>query len=50
MAHVKDDGVFDAPVSKIWKFLQDETPGVHNHKTIRNVRILEQKGYVAHRQ
>lgn len=44
MAHVKDEGVFDAPVSMIWKFLQDQTPGVHHHKSIRNVRVLDQKG------
>jgi hypothetical protein len=44
MAHVKDDGVFDAPLDKIWKFLQDSTPGVHNHKAIRGMKTVEEKG------
>jgi hypothetical protein len=44
MAHVKDDGVFDAPLDKIWKFLQDETPGTHTHQSIRGMKTLEQKG------
>jgi hypothetical protein len=47
MAHVKDEGVFDAPLDKIWKFLQDETPGVHNHKAIRGMKPIEQKGNAA---
>jgi carbon monoxide dehydrogenase subunit G len=44
MAHVKDDGVYEAPLDKIWKFLQDQTPGVHNHKAIRGMKSIEEKG------
>jgi hypothetical protein len=44
MAHVKDEGVFDAPIDKIWRFLQDQTPGVHNHKVIRGAKTIEEKG------
>ncbi len=43
MVQVRDDGVYDAPVDKIWKFLQDETPGVHNHRAIVGAKTLEQK-------
>jgi hypothetical protein len=44
MAHVKDDGEFDAPLDKLWRFLQDQTEGVHNHSMIRGMRPIEQKG------
>jgi Polyketide cyclase / dehydrase and lipid transport len=44
MAHVKDEGVFDAPLDKIWKYLQDSTPGVHAHKAIRGMKPIEEKG------
>jgi hypothetical protein len=44
MAHVKDDGVFEEPIDKIWKFLQDESPGVHNHRSIRGSTTIEEKG------
>lgn len=44
MTHVKDDGVFEAPLDKIWKYLNDETPGVHNHKMIRGMKTLTQEG------
>lgn len=44
MAHVKDDGVFDAPVEKIWRFLQDESPTAHTHRAIRGMKTLEEKG------
>lgn len=44
MAHVKDDGVFDAPLEKIWKFLQDESSTAHSHKAIRGMKTLETKG------
>jgi hypothetical protein len=43
MVHVKDEGVFDEPIDKIWKFLQDQSPGVHNHKSIRNTTTIEEK-------
>lgn len=44
MVHVHDEGVFDAPVEKIWKFLMDDSAGVHAHKAIHSARPLEQKG------
>ncbi len=43
MVQVKDDGVFEAPVDRIWKYLNDETPGVHNHRAIVSARTVEQK-------
>jgi hypothetical protein len=42
MVQVKDEGVFDAPIDRIWKYLNDQTPGVHNHRAIAAKRILEQ--------
>ncbi len=44
MTHVKDDGMFEAPMDKIWKFLNDQTPGVHNHKAMRGMKTLKQEG------
>ncbi len=43
MVKVRDDGVFDAPIEKIWKYLGDETPGVHNHRSIVDSRTIENK-------
>jgi ligand-binding SRPBCC domain-containing protein len=42
MVHVKDDGVFDAPLEKIWRFLQSNEK--HEHKAIKSSKVLEQKG------
>ena len=41
MVHIKDDGVFDAPVDKIWRFLQasEET---HHHRSIKSSKVIEQ--------
>ncbi len=44
MVHVKDDGVFDASIDKIWKYLNDDKPGVHNHRSIVGSRTVEEKG------
>ena len=44
MVKVHDDGVFDASIDKIWKYLGDETPGVHNHRSIVGSRTVENKG------
>ncbi len=44
MVQVRDDGVYDASVDKIWKFLQDQTPGVHNHRAIVAAKTLEAAG------
>ncbi len=44
MVKVRDEGVFDASIDKIWKYLGDETPGIHNHRSIVGSRTLENKG------
>ncbi len=44
MVRVKDDGVFDVPIDRIWKFLQDETPGVHSHRAIRGAKTIQEQG------
>ncbi len=43
MVHVRDDGVFDASIDKIWKYLNDERPEIHNHQMIASAKTLEQK-------
>lgn len=43
MVHVTDDGEFDAPIDKIWKYLGDENPQTHAHSTVRGQKILEKK-------
>ncbi len=42
MVHVRDEGVFDAPLDKIWKYVQDGE--AHEHRAIRSQRLKEQKG------
>ena len=44
MVHVKDDGVFDAPIDRIWKFLMDESPTAHHHRSIRGMTTVRQEG------
>lgn len=44
MVHLKDDGVYEASIDKIWKYLQDGTPGVHNHRSILGAKTLEETG------
>ncbi len=46
MVQFRDEGVFDVPVDKIWKYLSDERPGVHEHRLIRNTKTIEAKGNV----
>ena len=41
MVHVTDDGVFDAPLEKVWKYLNDDS---HAHSAIRFTKVLEQSG------
>jgi hypothetical protein len=47
LVHLTDDGVFDAPVEKIWRYLQDTTG--HKHGSVRVAKVLEQsdKGMTA---
>src|SRR3989304_5943250 len=42
MVYVKDDGVYDEPLEKIWKYIQ--APEDHVHETILSQKILEQTG------
>src|SRR5438552_17109321 len=42
MVCVRDDGVFDASIEKIWKYLQD--PESHQHESNLSQKALEQKG------
>ena len=38
--YIKDEGVFDAPVDKIWRFLQDDNAN-HEHRSVRFSKVLE---------
>lgn len=42
MVYVHDEGVFDASIEKLWKYVQD--PSAHQHETILSQTVLEQKG------
>jgi len=42
MVHVTDDGIFDAPVEKVWKYINDQNG--HAHSAISFTKVLEQKG------
>lgn len=47
MVHVVDEGVFDEPVDKIWRFLADDNS--HKHDMVKTTRVMEQsdKGMTA---
>ncbi len=47
MVHLTDDGIFDAPMEKIWKYLSDQNG--HNHTGLRFTKVVEQsdKGMTA---
>ena len=40
MVYLKDEGIFDAPVDKIWRFLQDDDAN-HEHRSVRFSKVLE---------
>jgi hypothetical protein len=40
LVYLKDEGVFDAPVDKIWRFLQDDNAN-HEHRSVTFTKILE---------
>ena len=40
MVYLKDEGVFDAPVDKIWRFLQDDDAD-HEHRSVKSSKVLE---------
>src|SRR4030065_317175 len=42
MVHIRDDGVFDAPIDRIWKYMND--PNAHQHGSFQVTKDLEQKG------
>ncbi len=42
MVYIYDEGVFDAPIDRIWKYVQDVES--HNHSAILSSRVLEQRG------
>jgi hypothetical protein len=42
MVHVRDDGVFDAPLNTIWKYVQDNES--HQHRTVRGQKVKEEHG------
>jgi len=40
MVHVSDEGTFDAPLEKIWRFLNDDNS--HKHSSLKFSKVLEQ--------
>src|SRR5205823_11786992 len=46
MVHIRDEGVFDAPLEKIWKYIGDDTPGLHKHRAIPSTKVLSEEGNV----
>jgi len=42
MVRIRDDGVFDAPIDKLWKYFNDNA--AHNHTSFQITKVLEQKG------
>ncbi len=44
MVFIYDEGVFDAPIDRIWKYVQDMES--HNHSAILSSRVLDQRGNV----
>jgi len=47
LVHVKDDGVFDEPLDKIWRFLSDDAG--HQHSMVKTSKVSDQsdKGMTA---
>ena len=42
MVKVWDDGIFDAPIDKVWKYVNDGM--LHQHKAFKVSKVVEQKG------
>jgi len=42
MVRIRDDGVFDAPIDRVWKYVNDES--AHTHGSFQVTKVLEQKG------
>ena len=43
MVKVSDDGIYNEPMEKIWRFVMDEN-APHNHAFIKSRKVVEQKG------
>ncbi len=41
---VYDDGIFDAPIDKVWKYVNDAM--MHNHRAFKIAGMVEQKGNI----
>jgi hypothetical protein len=46
MVAIRDDGVFDAPLEKIWKYIGDDRPGIHKHRSILATKAVNRQGNV----
>ena len=44
MVHIKDDGVFDAPIEKIWRYINDEHAHSHGAVKVTGMRDQSEKG------
>jgi ligand-binding SRPBCC domain-containing protein len=44
MVHIRDEGVFDAPVEKIWRYLSDEHAHSHGSVKVTGMRDQTEKG------
>lgn len=44
MVHIKDDGVFDAPVEKIWRYINDEHAHSHGAVKVTGMHDQSEKG------
>jgi hypothetical protein len=42
MVYVRDDGVFEASIDKVWKYLQ--SPEIHRHDSILSQTVMDQEG------
>src|SRR2546422_1642821 len=42
VVRIRDDGVFDAPIEKLWKYIQDNDN--HQHRSFQITKVLNQKG------
>lgn len=42
MVRVTDEGIFDAPLDKLWKYVNDQM--MHNHASFKVTKLVDQKG------
>jgi len=43
LVYLKDEGIFDASIDKIWRFLQDDNAN-HEHRGLTFSKVLERSG------